>query len=198
MTGSITLEQFERPSPHMGSRDFSTPVSDLPEDSASDADVFEDDIDPLLTAGDEAMMDIVTRFERLLSEIEQRWVADLEQAIAEVAANTGQSISALLPHLLTDFGCSEIAASVVAIVEKADLQAPALMLSLADHDEIVAELADLQATNRIEVRKLANQAPGTAKLHWDQGGADLDVNEFLTLARRSLERDASMTTHGEQ
>ena len=200
MSGTILLEQFDRPVPIPGSRDFSVVpdygaedlatdpgTDDQPEDTAREAD------DALLTD-----LDATGRLETLVSEIEIRWRSDVEREVSSVAKRTSQSISTMLPHLMTDFAASEIAASVVAIVEKAHLQDPSLLLSPEDHDAVVTRISELESALRIEVRKSTEQQPGTASLNWVHGGAELDLNEFLTTARQLLERERSPARNGEQ
>lgn len=145
-----------------------------------------------------AHRDATMRFEGLISEIQDAWSESLKAAVAEVAERTGCSVSALFPNLVSEFGAAQLAASVVAVVERAGLKTPMLLLSPEDHDCVIAALSDLASPIRIEVRKSSDQASGSAALKWNQGGADLDLSDFLTSARHVIQRNTPTTSNGEQ
>lgn len=204
MTSAFALEQFEQQPAAVRSRgalltDFERLVIDEAEAELEELDEEEvagskQEIDEETVARRDAAM----RFEGLMSEIEGAWTDSLQAAVAELAERTGRSLSALLPNLVSEFGAGQLAASVVAIVEKADLKSPLLLLSPEDHDCVISELSELASPVRIEVRKSLDQATGSAALKWEQGGADLDLSGFLTSAQQVFERTNRTTSNGEQ
>ncbi len=200
MNPAFVFEQFESDSLIVHPAgfqlvDFERPTKDEVADSGNPSP--ESELTPSEEEMDaEAHRETIARLAALTKGIEDAWVSGLAAATAELAERSSQSIGALLPNLLSDFGAAQLAASIVAVVEKADLKSPALLISLEDHDCVIEALSELGSPNQIEVRKSGDQAPGTASLHWEHGGAELDLSDFLASARHMLERTNPTNTNG--
>ncbi len=200
MNPAFVFEQFESDSLIVHPAgfqlvDFEQPTRDEVADSGNPSP--ESELIPSEEEMDaEAHRETIARLAALTKGIEDAWVSGLAGATAELAERSSQSIGALFPNLLSDFGATQLAASIVAVVEKADLKSPALLISLEDHDCVIEALSELGSPNQIEVRKSGDQAPGTASLHWEHGGAELDLSDFLASARHMLERTNPTNTNG--
>ena len=194
MNGGVTLEAFEAPGSPLRIADFSVPqvASDLhpAEEAAAEVPVPQADAE-VPTEEEQREIDrleMLEKIERSLRSIEQAFRAGQAQAFRQLGDRIALSVSKLLPHLIDTAGADEIAASVVAVVEKARQVQPVLDVSAEEHDQIVGYLAKLESPLQIQVRKSPAAMPGTASLRWDGGGAEIDLNAFLQSARRYLER----------
>lgn len=194
MNSGVTLEAFEAPGLPLRIADFSAPwlEGDLhtAEESAAEAQALPADTEVPTPEEQREIerLEMLERIERCLRSIEQELRAAQAQAFRQLGERITLSVSKLLPHLIDSAGAAEIAASVVAIVEKSQQVQPVLDVSPEEYDQIVGHLAKLATPIQVQVRKAPATTPGTASLRWDGGGAEIDLNAFLQSARQYLDR----------
>lgn len=203
MNGGVSLDHFGSRGSSLRIDDFS--VQSLGTDSESAEKTAA--IDRALAANESVdtppekhpeveRLETLARIERCFVSIDEKYCASQERAFRQLSDRVADSVGKLLPHLVDAFGSAEIAASVVAIVEKSRQGSPILDVSPEDHDEIVGHLENLCSPLQVKVRKSPDTTPGTAALRWGGGGADIDLNAFLQTARRHLERADSQPSTG--
>lgn len=194
MNVGVTLEAFEAPGLPLRIEDFSALQLDgdlYPiEEAAAEAQALPTDTE-VPTPEEQREIERVEKLERVercLRSIEQEFRTAQAQAFRQLGERIALSVSKMLPHLIESAGSAEIAASVVAIVEKSQQVQPILDVSPDEYDQIVGKLANLASPIQVRVRKAPAATPGTASLRWDGGGAEIDLNAFLQSARQYLGR----------
>ncbi len=195
MNGGLSLDHFGSRGSPLRIDDFS--AQNLGNDSVSAEETAANDTaDQAGNAADSSpekqpeieRLETLARIERCLVSIDEKFRNSQEQTFRQLSDRVANSVGKLLPHLVDRYGSAEIAASVVAVVEKSRQGKPVLDVSPEDHDEIVGHLENLSSPLQVQVRKSPEATGGTAVLRWDAGGADIDLNAFLETARRHLER----------
>ena len=194
MSGVVSLEHFEAPGSPFRIADFAAPEPEGDPDRSCHGhaadEVNRDDgpQDPEPKEDIEAeRLKALTRIEHALVSIDENFRVSQEQVFRHMGDRVARSVAKLLPHLIDTSGTAEIAASVVAIVEKSRQDQPVVDVSPQDYDQIVEHLEKLYSPLRVQIRKSISTAPGTASLHWDGGGAEFDLNALMEKARKQLE-----------
>ena len=203
MTRGVALERFEPGHLLRQAHTFCLPDFMKPEPVESDAEETTsvmpeaEQRELAIEAERVAKEDLVFRLESLIAQINETWRLEIDAELKRVSNQACRSVDALLPGLLTEFSAAQIASSVLAVVETANLQSPVLYLATDDYEGVIAEISDADTHVRIEIRKSEDQDCGTAFLRWENGGADLNLDDFLTAAKRVIRTDADMIQDGE-
>lgn len=193
MSGVVSLEHFEVPGSPFRIPDFAVQETERepdPSDRGRAADLpnrNDGPQDPVPEADIETeRLKTLTRIEQALVSIDAKFEASQKQVFQRLGDRFARSVAGLLPHLIETSGTTEIAASVVAIVEKSRQEKPVVDVSPHEYDQIVEHLEKLNSPLQVQVRRSVSAAPGTASLHWDGGGAEIDLNAVLEKARQQL------------
>lgn len=205
MTSQILLERFDH-SAHLAgdSRDFSDPSRTSERDAndpAAPGSEHEGDADQEQDAAELAaadLQDACRELQNVIQAIERDRAEAIRSAMREAADQVGRAVGTMFPHLIDEFGTAELAANVVAILEKADIAGSELLVAPEDHDALVAQLSDLASPIEVKVRPSQRQAQGTARLVWTAGGAELDVTAFLASARDVLRAEPMLAQDGDR
>lgn len=199
MSGVLSLERFDELRPSGGLLDFGS-ESDDP--VAAEVEVIEE---PELTDSEETQeacelalrAETLGRIEQALGDLLDSTRQSRRTTINLVAERTGKAVERLLPHLLDEAACTELAACVVAVIEKGQIAAAELSVAPEDYEVMIECIAALQSPLQLKVERAPDRRPGTAGLSWNLGGAEFDISDFLTPARQILRDRQSLGPDGE-
>lgn len=198
---ALILDRFEVQLPSFGSRDFSLTADVAEENPASASSLpggndVEGETEDRAEAESDSQLVAAQELEQIIANIWSDWEKNNASSIRHIADAAGRSVAAMLPNLVDNFGCRQLSASVVAILERAKPEAPELLLAPESHDSIVEILSDINSQIPLKVRKSTENPPGKASLRWNLGGADIDMADLLCAAQALLERDQTDEING--
>lgn len=198
MTRQLTLEHFEPAIVTSASRDFSDPsgsAEGLESAETAPDQIEKTDADELSNDSEEgirsARADVLARLNNVLDVADQDFVMTVSRQTQWFAESTSNAVTEMLPHLIDAVGKSELSANVVAILERARVRDAELHVSPEDHEAFVECLTELASPIELKVNPAKSQPPGTARLVWANGGAELNAADFLESALKILQRDTA-------
>ena len=111
-----------------------------------------------------------------------------QNAIRAILKSIEMSISALLPEIARLGFAGEASLAIREIIERAQLANPELLLSPADYETVVGLSTSFPPTSPLKISEDSSVPANSARLRWDNGGAEISANEVSERASSLLSR----------
>lgn len=129
--------------------------------------------------------------QRKLAQIVQSIDGELRAAKGQITSQAAGAIAAsattLLPSLLDEGFAQELSSATLQIATAVEPDQIALRVHPDDHDPIVDALHSLAPPSPVTIEKDGGLRPGSVRLSWSNGGAEMNREALLNNARDLLE-----------